>query len=72
MKKTAVFIICIIFVLCSSLIFAEDGIKEGDAVMCPAGLFPDRGYYGASDSFAVGSIVKVTNIIIKIFKCFEA
>ena len=29
--------------------------------MCPAGLFPDRGYYGASDSFAVGSIVKVTN-----------
>ncbi len=61
MKKTAVFIICIIFVLCSSLIFAEDGIQEGDAVMCPAGLFPDRGYYGASDSFAVGSIVKVTN-----------
>lgn len=29
--------------------------------MCPAGLFPDRGYYGASDTIAVGSIVKVTN-----------
>ena len=40
---------------------ADEAVQEGDAVMCPAGLFPDRGYYGASDTIAVGSIVKVTN-----------
>ncbi|MBO7093843.1 MAG: hypothetical protein J6W33_02950, partial [Spirochaetia bacterium] len=39
----------------------DEAVQEGEAVMCPAGLFPDRGYYGASDTIAVGSIVKVTN-----------
>ena len=61
MKKSTAFIICILLVLCCGFLAADDGVKEGDATMCPAGLFPDRGYYGASDSFAVGSIVKVTN-----------
>ena len=61
MKKSTAFIISILFVLSCGFLFAEDGVQEGDATMCPAGLFPDRGYYGASDSFAVGSIVKVTN-----------
>ena len=61
MKKSTVFIISILFVICCGVLAAEDAVQEGDAVMCPAGLFPDRGYYGASDSFAVGSIVKVTN-----------
>lgn len=61
MKKTTVFIISILFILCSGFLSADEAVQEGDAVMCPAGLFPDRGYYGASDSIAVGSIVKVTN-----------
>lgn len=61
MKKTTVFIICILFMLCSGFLSADEAVQEGDAVMCPAGLFPDRGYYGASDTIAVGSIVKVTN-----------
>ena len=61
MKKSTAFIISILFVICCGVLAAEDAAQEGDAVMCPAGLFPDRGYYGASDSFAVGSIVKVTN-----------
>ncbi len=61
MKKSTAFIICILLVLGCGFLAADDAVKEGDAVMCPAGLFPDRGYYGASDSFAVGSIVKVTN-----------
>ncbi|MBQ3647687.1 MAG: hypothetical protein IJM77_03235 [Spirochaetia bacterium] len=61
MKKSTAFIICILLVLCGGFLAADDAAKEGDAVMCPTGLFPDRGYYGASDSFAVGSIVKVTN-----------
>lgn len=61
MKKSTAFIISILFVLSCGFLFAEEGVQEGDATMCPAGLFPDRGYYGASDSFAVGSIVKVTN-----------
>ncbi|MBO7429901.1 MAG: hypothetical protein J6U56_02655 [Spirochaetia bacterium] len=61
MKKSTAFIICILLVLCCGFLAADDSLKEGDAIMCPAGLFPDRGYYGASDSFAVGSIVKVTN-----------
>ena len=61
MKKSTAFIISILFVLCYGFLFAEEGVQEGDATMCPAGLFPDRGYYGASDSFAVGRIVKVTN-----------
>ena len=60
MRKTVLFIICILL-LCCGFLAADDTIKEGDATMCPAGLFPDRGYYGASDSFAVGSIVKITN-----------
>ena len=59
MRKTVLFIICIL--LCCGFLAAEESIKEGDGTMCPAGMFPDRGYYGASDSFAVGSIVKVTN-----------
>ncbi len=61
MKKTVVFIICILCIFSVGFLFADDGVQEGDAAMCPAGLFPDRGYYGASSSFAVGSIVKVTN-----------
>lgn len=61
MKKSTAFIICILLVLCCGFLAADEAVKEGDATMCPAGLFPDRGYYGASDSFAVGSIVKVTN-----------
>ena len=61
MKKSTAFIICILLVLCCGLLAADEAVKEGDGTMCPAGLFPDRGYYGASDSFAVGSIVKVTN-----------
>ena len=61
MKKTTVFIISILFMLCSGFLSADEAVQEGDAVMCPAGLFPDRGYYGASDTIAVGSIVKVTN-----------
>ena len=62
MKKSTAFIICILLVLGCGFLAADDAaVKEGDAVMCPAGLFPDRGYYGASDSFVVGSIVKVTN-----------
>ena len=60
MKKSTAFIICILLVLSSVFLFADE-VQEGDAVMCPAGLFPDRGYYGASDTIAVGSIVKVTN-----------
>lgn len=61
MKKSTAFIICILLVLCAGLLVADEAVQEGDAVMCPTGLFPDRGYYGASDSFAVGTIVKVTN-----------
>ena len=61
MKKSTAFIICILLVLSCGFLFADEGVQEGEAVMCPAGLFPDRGYYGASDSIAVGSIVKVTN-----------
>jgi hypothetical protein len=61
MKKSTAFIICILLVLCCGLLAADEAVKEGDGTMCPVGLFPDRGYYGASDSFAVGSIVKVTN-----------
>ena len=61
MKKSTAFIICILLVLCCGFLAADDAVKEGDGTMCPTGLFPDRGYYGASDSFAVGSIVKVTN-----------
>ena len=61
MKKSTAFIICILLVLCCGFLSADEGVQEGDAVMCPAGLFPDRGYYGASDTIAVGSIVKVTN-----------
>ena len=61
MKKSTAFIICILLVLCCGFLSADEAVQEGDAVMCPAGLFPDRGYYGASDTIAVGSIVKVTN-----------
>ena len=61
MKKSTAFIICILLVLCCGFLYADEAVQEGDAVMCPAGLFPDRGYYGASDTIAVGSIVKVTN-----------
>ena len=61
MKKSTVFIICILLVIGCGFLFADEALQEGDAVMCPAGLFPDRGYYGASDTIAVGSIVKVTN-----------
>ena len=61
MKKSTAFIICILLVLCCGFLSADDIVQEGDAVMCPTGLFPDRGYYGASDTIAVGSIVKVTN-----------
>ena len=60
MKKSTAFIICILFMLCGGFLWADE-VQEGDAVMCPTGLFPDRGYYGASDTIAVGSIVKVTN-----------
>ena len=61
MKKSTAFIICILLVLCCGFLSADEVVQEGDAVMCPTGLFPDRGYYGASDTIAVGSIVKVTN-----------
>ena len=61
MKKSTAFIICILLVIGCGFLFADEAVQEGDAVMCPAGLFPDRGYYGASDTIAVGSIVKVTN-----------
>ena len=61
MKKSTAFIICILLVICCGFLYADDAVQEGDAVMCPTGLFPDRGYYGASDTIAVGSIVKVTN-----------
>ena len=61
MKKTTVFIISIFFMLCCGFLSADEAVQEGEAVMCPTGLFPDRGYYGASDTLAVGSIVKVTN-----------
>ena len=61
MKKSTAFIICILLVIGCGFLFADEALQEGDAVMCPAGLFPDRGYYGASDTIAVGSIVKVTN-----------
>ena len=61
MKKSTAFIICILLVMGCGFLFADEVVQEGDAVMCPAGLFPDRGYYGASDTIAVGSIVKVTN-----------
>ena len=61
MKKTTVFIISILFMLCCGFLSADEAVQEGEAVMCPTGLFPDRGYYGASDTLAVGSIVKVTN-----------
>ncbi|MBO7047417.1 MAG: hypothetical protein J6W68_02075 [Spirochaetia bacterium] len=61
MKKSTAFIICILLVLCCGFLSADEVVQEGDAVMCPAGMFPDRGYYGASDTIAVGSIVKVTN-----------
>ena len=61
MKKSTAFIICILLVMGCGFLFADEAVQEGDAVMCPAGLFPDRGYYGASDTIAVGSIVKVTN-----------
>ena len=61
MKKSTAFIICILLVLCCGFLSADEAVQEGDAVMCPTGLFPDRGYYGASDTIAVGSIVKVTN-----------
>ena len=47
--------------LCCGFLSADEAVQEGEAVMCPTGLFPDRGYYGASDTLAVGSIVKVTN-----------
>ena len=61
MKKSTAFIICILLVIGCGFLYADEAVQEGDAVMCPAGLFPDRGYYGASDTIAVGSIVKVTN-----------
>lgn len=59
--KKFVFIILALFVLGCGAAFAQNVAQDGNAIMCEAGFFPDRGYYGASDTFAVGSIVKVTN-----------
>lgn len=59
--KKFVFIILALFVLACGSAAAQNVAQDGDAIMCEAGFFPDRGYYGASNAFAVGSIVKITN-----------
>lgn len=52
---------CLAFILSAGMIWGEEAATEGTAAMSPQGMFPERGYYGASDSFSIGSIVNVSN-----------
>lgn len=61
MKKITAFVMCLAFILSAGMIWGEEAATEGTAAMSPQGMFPERGYYGASDSFSIGSIVNVSN-----------
>lgn len=61
MKKLCAVILCLAFVFSAGAVFGAEGAVEGSAAASPQGMFPDRGYYAASDTFSVGSIIKVTN-----------
>jgi len=59
--KKFILVVSALFVLICGYAAAQTVVQDGDAVMCETGFFPDRGYYGASDTLAVGSIVRITN-----------
>jgi len=59
--KKHIFITFALSTLVCGFVVGQDVARDGDAVMSEVGFFPDRGYYGASDTFTVGSTVKITN-----------
>ena len=56
-----IFLVTFFFLICSSFA-ASDIFWEGTAAMGRRGEFPVKGFYGASNSFPINTIISVENI----------
>ena len=60
-RDKKIFLAMLVFFICSSLIKA-DIVWEGTAAMSRHGEFPVKGFFGASNSFHVNTIISVENL----------